>query len=370
MKRHEGRSRIRSRSRARDRAGHRRRPGRRSRAGTLLAAAALLVGAPLAVPAGAAAAPQTARGQSLRLPSVPADTGARITAETRLGPQEVDISIQSPSLARTVKTRILLPRDWSPDADRTWPVLYAYHGGQDDYTSWTRNTDIEAWAAEYDAIVVMPEAADGAYADWYNYGRGGPPKWETFHTQEVVQLVERNYRASGVRAAIGDSAGGQGAITYAAKYPGMFRHVASLSGVLWLRAPGMPSLIMATNAINGQDPVAIYGFIIRDADNWRAHDPYELASRLDGTRTKIFFSAGTTGRPGPGDPEAPPWDVGLFSEEAVGQTNIAFRNRLDRLGIPYTADIYGDGRHNWPAWIRVATRIWPDLMASIEARKL
>ncbi|MFC5751554.1 alpha/beta hydrolase [Actinomadura rugatobispora] len=350
MTRHEGRSRT----------------GRGPRAGALLAAAALVMGmtAVAAPPGTAAAAPTFTRAQPFR----PADTGARITAETRLGPQEVDITIESPSLGRSVKTRILLPRDWRADATATWPVLYAYHGGQDDYTSWPRNTDIEGWAAGYDAIVVMPEAADGAYADWYNYGFRGTPKWETFHTKEVVQLVERNYHAGTARAAIGDSAGGQGAITYAAKYPGMFRHVASLSGVLWLRAPGMPSLIMATNALNGQDPIAIYGFLVLNAANWRAHDPYELAPRLAGT--KVFFSSGTTGNPGPGDPDAPPWDVGLFGEQAVGATNLAFRDRLDRLGVPYTADLYGDGRHNWPAWTRVASRVWPDLMASIGAREL
>ncbi|GAA2459792.1 alpha/beta hydrolase family protein [Actinomadura vinacea] len=329
----------------------------RTRAGALLVVAAL-AGTGIAVPGAAA------RAEPFR----PADTGARITAETRLGAGEVDITIDSPSLRRSVKTRILLPKDWQAGATRTWPVLYAYHGGQDDYTSWPRNTDIESWAAGYNAIVVMPEAADGAYTDWFNYGFGGPPKWETFHTQEVVQLIERNYHASGVRAAIGDSAGGQGAISYAARHPGMFRHVASLSGVLWLRAPGMPALIMATNALNGQDPIAIYGFAVLNTANWAAHDPYELAPKLAGT--KIFFSSGTTGKPGPGDPEAPPWDIGLIGEQAVGANNVAFRDRLDRLGIPYTADLYGDGRHNWPSWIRVASRIWPDLMASIGARRM
>ncbi|MFF5262654.1 alpha/beta hydrolase [Actinomadura viridis] len=329
----------------------------RSRAGLLLALAALAAGGTAPPAATAHAAPFKA-----------ADTGARIVAETRIGPNEVDITIDSPSLGTPVKARVLLPEDWQAGTGATWPVLYAYHGGRDDYTSWARNTDIEAWAAEYGAIVVMPEAADGAYTDWYNYGFGGRPKWETFHTQEVVQLIERNYHASGVRAAIGDSAGGQGAITYAARHPGMFTHVASLSGVLWLRAPGMPSLVVLTNTINGQDPMAIYGLPVLHDANWKLRDPLELAGGLRGT--KVFFSSGTTGQPGPGDPEAPPWDIGLIGEQAVGQTNVAFRDRLDRLGIPYTADLYGDGRHNWPAWIRVATRIWPDLMASIGARKL
>jgi S-formylglutathione hydrolase FrmB len=298
----------------------------------------------------------------------PADSGARITAEARQSATQLDITVASPSLGRSVKVRILLPQDWQSDATRTWPVLYAYHGGRDDYTSWTRETDIEAWAAEYNAIVVMPEAANGGYTDWYNYGLGGWPKWQTFHTQEVMQLVERNYHASTTRAAIGDSTGGQGAITYAALFPGMFTHVASLSGVLSLRMPGMPLLIVLTNSINGQDPMGMYGIPILHDANWKKRDPLELAAALRGT--KLFFSSGTTGRPGPGDPPTNSWDIGLIGEEVVGRSNVAFRERLDQLGVPYTADLYGDGRHNWPAWIRVTTRIWPELMNSIGASRI
>jgi S-formylglutathione hydrolase FrmB len=303
-----------------------------------------------------------------RAASVPADSGARITAEARLSATQTDITVQSPALGRSVKVRILLPADWQSDTTQTWPVLYAYHGGRDDYTSWTQNTDIEAWAAEYNVIVVMPEAANGGYADWFNYGLGGSPKWQTFHTQEVMQLVERNYHASTTRAAIGDSAGGQGAITYAAVFPGMFTYVASLSGVLSLRMLGIPSLIVLTNSINGQDPMGMYGIPVLNDANWKKRDPLELASALRGT--KVFFSSGTTGKPGPGDPPSDPWDIGLIGEEAVGRTNVAFRDRLDQLGVPYTADLYGDGRHNWPAWIRVSTRIWPELMNSIGAHRV
>ncbi|MFD0534300.1 alpha/beta hydrolase [Actinomadura luteofluorescens] len=139
---------------------------------------------------------------------VRADDGARITAEKKIASREVDVAIDSPALGRAVKTRILLPKNWTRNATATWPVLYAYHGGQDDYTSWTRNTDIEAWAAKYNVIVVMPEGDNGSYTDWYNYGKGGTPRWETFHTAEVRQLMERNYHAGALRAVIGNSSGG------------------------------------------------------------------------------------------------------------------------------------------------------------------
>jgi len=321
-------------------------------------AAALVTGIGAASPGAALAAPAR----------VPADTGARITAEQKVSGTAVDITIDSPSLGTSVKTRILLPKTWKRGSQARWPVLYALHGGQDDYTSWPRNTDIEKWAAQYDVIVVMPEGGNGGYTDWYNYGKGGTPQWERFHTAEVRQLVERNYGAGASRAVIGNSSGGSGALTYAARHPGMFKYAASLSGVLSMRSVGIPALLMFTNAANGQDPFAIWGIPWADDANWAAHDPYALAPRLRGTG--IFFSAGTTGRPGPGDPDVAPWDIGLLSEIVIGANNKEFKKRLEQLNIPHTAHIYGDGRHNWPAWVRETRALWPTLMQAIGARKL
>ncbi|MFF4234408.1 alpha/beta hydrolase [Actinomadura geliboluensis] len=326
------------------------------------------IGAVLVAGIGAAGTvPAQARALALAGPSAKADDGARITAETKVGTREVDITIESPALGKSVKTRILLPKGWTRDSAATWPILYAFHGGQDNYTSWTKNTDIEAWAAKYNVIVVMPEGENGSYTDWYNYGKGGSPKWETFHTAEVRQLMERNYHAGALRAAIGNSSGGAGAMAYAARHPGMFKYAASLSGILSMRSIGMPAMLMFTNAGNGQDPFAIWGIPWVDDANWAAHDPYSLADKLRGTQ--LFFSAGTTGRPGPGDPDVAPWDIGLLSEIAVGANNKDFQKRLDQLKIPYTAHIYGDGRHNWPAWVRESQSIWPALMKSIGARQ-
>ena len=313
--------------------------------------------------AGAGAVPAHAAPSGL----VRADDGARVTAEKKVTAGVTDLTIDSPALGRSVKTRVLLPAGWRRGAARTWPVLYAFHGGRNNYTSWTRNTDIEAWAARYGVIVVMPEGADGSYTDWFNYGRGGTPRWETFHTAEVRQLVERNYGAGERRAAIGNSSGGAGAVAYAARHPGLFRYAASLSGILSMRSAGMPAMLMFTNAGNGQDPFAIWGVPGADDANWAAHDPYALAPRLRGTG--LFFSSGTTGRPGPGDPDVAPWDVGLLSEFAIGANTRDFKARLDKLDIPYTAHLYGDGRHNWPAWARESRFIWPTLMTSIGAAR-
>ncbi|MFD0853072.1 alpha/beta hydrolase, partial [Actinomadura adrarensis] len=218
---------------------------------------------------------------------LPADTGARITGVKWTGERQADISVQSPALASVQKVRVLVPPAWKTGATRSWSTLYAYHGGNDTYISWTRSTDIESLAAKYDVLVAMPEGANGSYTDWYNNGAGGTPKWETFHTVEVRQLLERNFGAGELRAAMGISSGGQGAVTYAARHPGMFRYSASFSGVLSMLTPGMPTILLYLNSGNGTDPSKIWGDPVRHRANWKAHDPATLVQNLRGTRVHV-----------------------------------------------------------------------------------
>lgn len=308
------------------------------------------------VPAGAAMARDGLRT---------ADDGARIVSRTWLDASTFDVTVASPAIGSHQKVRILVPRGWSARPARVWPVVYAFHGGRDTYVSWTRSSQIATIASTYGVMVVMPEADDGGYADWWNYGNGGVPRWETFHMSEVTQLVERNFHASDVRACMGNSSGGQGCVTYAARHRGAFRFAASFSGILSLRSPGIPTLLMATNLLNVSDPFRIWGIPGLDDANWRAHDPVALAPRLRGTG--LFISSGTTGLPGPLDD--PSTSVGGPIEVPTGVTNIAFRKRLRRLDIPVTAHLYGPGTHSWPYWRRELESAWPLMMNAVGATK-
>lgn len=76
----------------------------------------------------------------------------------------------------------------------------------------------------------------------------------------------------------------------------------------------------------GADPHALGGDPTNNQDVWQAHNPFDLASQLQGTR--LFVSAGN-GRPGP----------------------------LDRRGA--TEDQIEAGAHNWVYWQRELHRAWP-----------
>jgi S-formylglutathione hydrolase FrmB len=326
-----------------------------------------LAGLVVAVAAGIVPAPD-ASAATYR----PASDGAAIVGTTKVDAHTYDLTVRTPAIGDTEKMRVMLPKGWSRTAKRTWPVVYAYQGGNDDYLSWIRGSQIATLAAQYDTIVVLPSGgAYGGYADWYNYGKGGTPKWETFHTSEVMQLIERNFRADKRRAAVGVSSGAQGAITYAARHPGMYRYAASFSGILHLTEAGLPAVLMFQGLTYKFDPFRIWGVPIVDEKNWEAHDPYVLAANLRGTG--LYVSSGLTGLPGPYDPD--PNDLqadlyGAIGEALVGSTASAFVNKVMALRIPITTHLYVGGWHNWKYWRPELNTAWPLMMKALGAKKV
>ena len=215
-----------------------------------------------------------------------ADDGARIVAVDTIDARTRDLTIDSPSVG-IVQVRLLLPASFDAEPDTTWPVLYLLHGAWGNHADWTNLTDVEALTAPTDLLVVMPDAANGWYTDAWNEGAGGPPAWETFHTTELLQLLERNWQAGDDRVVAGLSMGGLGAMDYAARHPGMFKAAASYSGVLDT---------IGSELDNGE---ATFGDPVAQADNWKAHNPLDLAPALEGI--PLYVSYGD-GQPGPLDP--------------------------------------------------------------------
>jgi diacylglycerol O-acyltransferase / trehalose O-mycolyltransferase len=294
-----------------------------------------------------------------------AQAAATVVSSQRSG-RVVDLQIASDALQKTVATRILLPRDWDARPNARWPVLYLLHGAQFNKSDptpnselWSTQTDLIAFTANRNVLVVMPEAGnDGWYSDWYNGGAGGPPAWETFHLTELRELVEQRYRASTVRAIAGVSMGGFGAMSYAARHPGMFRAAASYSGDLdtlgaWLLT-SLPSLF------NGDNMDLVWGNLFFSVARWSAHNPAALVSEL--TRIPIFVSSGN-GTPGPLDPAGTGSDL---LEQSVDQTSLTFVKALAPLNPRLTTDFYGNGTHTWPYWQQEFHRSFAMLAAALE----
>lgn len=290
--------------------------------------------------------------------SARADDGAFIASQTRLDSRMLDLKVGSPAVGAIVPVRLLLPTDWSADATRTWPVLYLLQGAHDDYTSWTRETDVESFTADKEVIVAMPSAGPtGIPTRWLNGGKN-TPDYETFEVVELMQLLQRDFHAGHTRAAAGVSTGGYGAFAMAAHHPGAFAAAASYSGILDTTADGMPTLMTAIVAREKVDPAALWGDPVANAGVWAAANPYSLVPNL--RWTSLFISSGSGLYSGERDNL-----LGDALESALWPQAKQFAARLQVLDIPARTDFYAGGVHNWTDWRREFTKSWPMLAASL-----
>ncbi|MEW2447813.1 alpha/beta hydrolase family protein [Streptomyces parvulus] len=304
-------------------------------------------------PARAAGPPHTSR------------PGAEVVAVTRVADRQVDLSVRSTALGgRTVKVRLLTPDGWNPSARhhrRHWPTLWLLHGCCGDYTSWTAMTDVARTDSLRDVLVVMPEAGwNGWYSDWWNHGNGGDPAWETFHTVELRRLLERDWGAGDDRVVAGLSMGGQGALSYAARHPGMFRATAAYSGSAHpLLDDESTNRILGFFAGQGDDPLRVWGDPVAQRRIWQSHDPFHLARRLKSIPVYLSCGDGTTG------PLDPPGSTSTL-EADFNRQNHALAAELKRVGARHvTTNFYGPGTHGWAYWQRELHASLPLLLKAL-----
>lgn len=299
-------------------------------------------------------------GALLAPPASAERAGAWVVREERLSDRLVELTVHAEAVGGEVGVRLLLPPDFERFPHRRWPTLYLLHGccdGGFGYRAWTDNTDVEELSARTNVLIVMPEAGvAGFYSDWLS-----GPAWETFHLTDLRRLIERKYRSGPRRAVAGLSMGGFGALSYAARHPGFFRAAASFSGVAHPTHEGQVStdLVRALVASTGADPDALWGDPVANADVWAAHNPFDLAKRLRGTR--VYLSTGN-GQPGPLDPPNAGFDP---LEELLGEQTAAVAARLRANGVQVRTDFYGPGRHTWPYWERALHDAFPMLVQAI-----
>jgi S-formylglutathione hydrolase FrmB len=293
-----------------------------------------------------------------------ASSGAKVVAETRIAPNVVDLTVQSPAVG-TTKVRLLLPKDFASRPDLAFPTFYLYHGANEpkDYTSWTEFTDVATFFKDKNALVVLPsDGLAGYYTDPVGPANAGQPKWETFHTKELPQLLKRGYRSNGHNAAGGISIGGYGALIYAARHPGFLKAAASYSGLTDTQSLAGTLSITAARASAKLDP-EVWGSRLSNAKVWEAHNPAVNVKRLRGT--KLYISAGD-GAPGPLDnTRVTDATQARIGEMFVGAENRTFVASLKKARVPVTAHLYSGGWHNWGYWEREYKLSWPLLSKAI-----
>ncbi|WP_340373781.1 alpha/beta hydrolase family protein [Streptomyces sp. SS7] len=284
-----------------------------------------------------------------------ADGDASIASVKQIDERTQDIMVHSPAMHSSIPVRVILPKNWNSEKEAKFPVLYMLHGGDDNYTSWTRETDVEELARKSDVLVVMPDGGKfGYYSDWH----AGTHNWETFHTKELVRLMEKEYRASSARAIMGLSMGGFGALNYAGRHRGMFRYVAAMSSYVDLNEPSVRLTLQLGSQRDGIDIKDVWGDPVRDFGVWQDHNPAAMTRAFRGTRVHLSTGDGTVGPLDAGRP-LDVLLVGSVAETVLPEQTRRFASALRSAGVTTTTHIYRPGTHSWPYWQRELHAVWP-----------
>lgn len=244
--------------------------------------------------------------------------------------------------------RVLLPDGYRDDPCRRYPVLYLLHGVGDRWQDWSTKSDLIEFVRELPVIVVTPDGGKTPNAGWYSDWLDGTRQYEKFHVDTLVSWVDANFRTmgDGHRLIAGFSMGGFGAMSYAARHPGMFKAAAAFSGIVdsMYAFPASGPFFATLHERFGTPDDRVWGDQLQDESVWRAHNPTDLAAAMQGTA--LFLYAGE-GAPLGASGDDPQKTQNYAIEQFVFQTNLSFASALRRAGVPVTSDFHA-GYHDWP----------------------
>ena len=291
--------------------------------------------------------------------------GLTVVSDTALSERLHEIVVFSPAMERETALRVLLPTGYDPAADRDYPTLYLLHGCCDTYRSWSDKTDLEAFTADLDVVVVMPDAGQaGFYSDWYRHGPGGPPRWETLPHRRAHPVGRAtpttSARARSGRALAGLSMGGFGSFSYAGAPPRPLR----VGGGVLRRGghqlpptrcgpgPGDPRRRAARRRSGARAR--------REEVRWRGHNPWDLAENLATLDLWLHHGRrherdGHRHRPG---------RVRRARDERSASTAGS-----SELGVAHEWEDYGAGGHTWDLWQRDLHFTLPQQLTLAEAAR-
>lgn len=291
------------------------------------------------------------------------DTNIRVVSYEWLSSRTVELRVASAALAHPVGVRIIVPAGYDPAGERRYPTLYLLHGGLGGFRDWTDQGGIEEMTEDLEVIIVTPHGGSGGwYRDWDNFGRGGTPKWETFHLEHLLGWVDSQLRTRSDaehRAIGGVSMGGYGALSYAARHPDLFAAAVSFSGAVNTSIPLVQALVCVSSLSRRRPPFAINRLPVVGRDDWHDHNPWHLAEALRGMHLALYTGAG---RPTRWPRDDRPKDL---QEHQVHVMNLSLHRRLKELGIAHTWCDYGPATHTWDNWKRSMAEELPVIMAII-----
>jgi S-formylglutathione hydrolase FrmB len=255
------------------------------------------------------------------------------------------------------RIEVILPVGYAT-SHRRYPVIYLFNGAWGPYNEWIEHTDIGTYARNFPAIFVDFDGGDkgvtGYWSDWLD----GTYQWETWHTKTLFPWVDAHFRTTGVRGAIGVSLGSTGALSYAERHPGLFRSIATFSGLVDTQ---FLTPVSGYDAVQ-QDPgvTRAWGDQTLNANVWAQHNPTVSAAKLAGTHVYIACGTGATD----------PTDTSIHGgqqEQYLFEDQPTFVTALDLAGVQHTDNFYQGGEHNWPYFIPDLRWALPQMIQDLHA---
>ncbi|WP_241241594.1 alpha/beta hydrolase [Brevibacterium linens] len=260
-----------------------------------------------------------------------------IRDKRKLSPRLREFFVYSPALGRTVGVRVLLP---GIPAEVS-PVIHLFHGGGDDFRSWTDFGSAEELTLDSPYLVVMPDGGAGTYS---RLAVGSEiHDWPRFHTEEIPEFLDATYSVDFTpenQLLAGLSMGGYGAMKYAAWHPDRYGAAAAFSSPLdpLSTVPAFDIIAMR----EGARSMTLFGDPVADRSEWLANSPYALAENLTGM--DLWFSAGSGSLDESKDRD--------LLESMISSQGERFSARLNSLGIRHSWFPRTSGLHNWTSWER------------------
>lgn len=234
-------------------------------------------------------------------------------------------SFRSPALGAVKRYLVYLPAGYEQSTER-YPVIYLLHGASGDEASWDRDGHLAEQADLLDlhALVVMPDADTGFYANWSEpFDLQGclkklpaidcveKARFEDYVAKDLVKQVDERYRTVAdrkARALSGNSMGGFGALMLAMRHPDVFSAAASHSGMATLLYLGPHPYTSKGEVVLAQavDPKLLkarrFGPLLtkvfgNDIARWREHDPAALATKLKDGELALYVDCGAQDAP-------------------------------------------------------------------------
>ncbi|WP_163323782.1 alpha/beta hydrolase [Draconibacterium mangrovi] len=242
------------------------------------------------------------------------------------GKASVD-SIQSEILGVSRHYSVYLPKSYTTDTDKKYPVLYLLHGVFDNNNGWIQRGHLQDVANKLidsgeavEMVIIVPDAG----REWNGYFDMDGWSYETFFFTEFMPFIESKYRIIGDkkhRAVAGLSMGGGGTTVYAQKHPELFASAYAISALMGLEEGG---------GLSPQDPK----FAQLNKTVIENHCVNFVENADEATKEKL---------------KSVNWFVDCGDDDFLFDVNIAFCQAMRKAQIPYQLRVR-DGGHDWEYW--------------------